>query len=75
MRAEASGGILEIDADGFQRNGKIYVNDAFGRSEATLHICITGGVGRVIPKGDGCQVRDRLSGLNLRDRHVRISNC
>jgi predicted membrane protein len=53
VRIQAEGGIGKIDAVSLKQEGNVYVNDALGRSEVTLHISIRGGVGQVILRGDG----------------------
>jgi hypothetical protein len=45
--ANASGGIGSISAHGFKRDGDDYVNDAYGKTPATIHVKVQGGVGQV----------------------------
>jgi N-terminal domain of toast_rack, DUF2154/Domain of unknown function (DUF5668) len=45
--ANASGGIGAISAHGFKRDGDDYVNDAYGKTPATIHLKVQGGVGQV----------------------------
>ena len=47
VRAEAQGGLGQINAEGLQKEGDAYVNDAYGDSEVTLHVDIQGGVGQI----------------------------
>jgi hypothetical protein len=47
VRVEAQGGLGEINAEGLQREGEAYVNDAYGDSEVTLDVDIQGGVGQI----------------------------
>ncbi len=47
VRARAEGGLGKINAEGLQREGDSYVNDAYGDSDATLDIDIQGGVGQI----------------------------
>jgi hypothetical protein len=47
VRARAEGGLGKINAEGLQREGDSYVNDAFGDSEVTLDVDIQGGVGQI----------------------------
>jgi hypothetical protein len=47
VRVEAQGGLGEINAEGLQKEGEAYVNDAYGDSEVTLDIDIQGGVGQI----------------------------
>jgi hypothetical protein len=47
VRARAEGGIGRINAEGFQRDGEAYVNDAYGDSEVTLNVDVQGGVGEI----------------------------
>jgi hypothetical protein len=44
---EASGGIGSVDAHGLKRQGDRYVNDAYGKSAATIHLKVEGGVGHI----------------------------
>jgi hypothetical protein len=41
----AEGGLGEINAKGFRREGNSYVNDTYGDSDATLNLDVRGGVG------------------------------
>jgi hypothetical protein len=43
----ASGGIGTIDARGLKRDGDEYVNDAYGKTPATIHLKVTGGIGEI----------------------------
>jgi len=45
--AQASGGIGSIDAPGLKRDGDSYTNDAFGKSSATIHLRVHGGIGQI----------------------------
>jgi hypothetical protein len=47
VRAEARGGLGQINAEGLQKEGDVYVNDAYGDSEVTLDVDIQGGVGQI----------------------------
>jgi hypothetical protein len=47
VRVEAQGGLGQINAEGLQREGEAYVNDAYGDSEVTLDVDIQGGVGQI----------------------------
>ena len=47
VRARAEGGLGKINAEGLQREGDSYVNDAYGDSDVTLDIDIRGGVGQI----------------------------
>ena len=47
VRARAEGGLGEINAKGFRREGDAYVNDAYGDSEVTLDVDVQGGVGEL----------------------------
>jgi hypothetical protein len=44
---EASGGIGSVDTRGLKRQGDRYVNDAYGKSAATIHLKVEGGVGHI----------------------------
>ena len=43
----ATGGLGTIDARGFKNEGDDYTNDAYGKSPATIHLKVEGGVGRI----------------------------
>lgn len=43
----ASGGIGTIDTHGLKHDGDDYINDAYGKSPATIHLKVEGGVGRI----------------------------
>jgi N-terminal domain of toast_rack, DUF2154/Domain of unknown function (DUF5668) len=43
----ASGGLGTIDTRGLHRDGDEYVNDAYGKSQATIHLKVSGGIGRI----------------------------
>jgi hypothetical protein len=45
VRVEAEAGLGAVEALGFNREGDIYTNDAYGRTETTLHIKADVGVG------------------------------
>jgi hypothetical protein len=45
--ANASGGIGSISAHGMKRDGDDYVNEAYGKTPATIHLKVQGGVGQV----------------------------
>jgi hypothetical protein len=47
VRVEAQGGLGEINAEGLQKEGEAYINDAYGDSEVTLDVDIQGGVGQI----------------------------
>ena len=47
VRVEAQGGLGQINAEGLQKQGDSYVNDAYGDSEVTLDVDIKGGVGQI----------------------------
>ena len=47
VRVEAQGGLGEINAEGLQKEGEAYVNDAYGDSEDSLDVDIQGGVGQI----------------------------
>jgi hypothetical protein len=47
VRARAEGGLGKINAEGLQREGDSYVNDAYGDSEVTLEVEVQGGVGQI----------------------------
>ena len=47
VRVHASGGIGSIDADGLKRDGDSYINDAFGKTSATITMTIEGGIGEI----------------------------
>jgi N-terminal domain of toast_rack, DUF2154 len=45
--AQASGGIGSISAHGLKHDGDEYTNDAYGKSPATIHLKVEGGVGQI----------------------------
>jgi hypothetical protein len=47
VRVEAQGGLGQINAEGLQKEGEAYVNEAYGDSEVTLDVDIQGGVGQI----------------------------
>jgi hypothetical protein len=47
VRVRAEGGLGKINAEGFQREGQAYVNDAYGESDVTLDVDVRGGVGAI----------------------------
>lgn len=47
VRVEAPRGLGTINASGLERDGDAYVNDAYGESDVTLQVRITGGIGDV----------------------------
>jgi hypothetical protein len=47
VRARAEGGLGKISAEGLQREGESYVNDAYGSSDVTLDVDVQGGVGEI----------------------------
>ena len=47
VRVEAQGGLGQINAQGLQKQGDSYVNDAYGDSDVTLDVDIKGGVGQI----------------------------
>jgi uncharacterized protein DUF2154 len=47
VEAQVTGGIGEINIAGLHRDGSRYVNDAVGKSKATIHLEVEGGVGSV----------------------------
>ena len=46
-RVEVDGGLGDINADGFRIDDGAYINDAYGESEATVAVEVTGGIGQV----------------------------
>jgi hypothetical protein len=47
VRVETEGGLSHVESSGLEREGNLYVNDAFGEADSELHITITTGVGNV----------------------------
>jgi hypothetical protein len=47
VRVRAEGGLGKINAEGLQKEGDSYVNDAYGDSEVTLDVDVQGGVGQI----------------------------
>ena len=46
--AHASGGIGSIDVRGLKHDGDSYTNDAYGKSTATIHLKVEGGIGEMV---------------------------
>ena len=46
--ARASGGIGSISAHGLKQSGDSYTNEAYGKSPATIHLKVEGGIGEII---------------------------
>jgi hypothetical protein len=47
VKAKAQGGLGKIDAEGLERVGDSFVNDAYGESDVTLNVNVQGGVGEI----------------------------
>ncbi len=47
VRARADGGLGKINAEGLQKVGDSYVNDAYGDSDVTLDVEVQGGVRQI----------------------------
>jgi N-terminal domain of toast_rack, DUF2154/Domain of unknown function (DUF5668) len=47
VTVHASGGIGSVDAGGLTEHGDEYVNDAYGKSNVTMHVTVEGGVGHI----------------------------
>jgi hypothetical protein len=47
VRVRAEGGLGKINAEGFQREGEAYVNEAYGDSDVSLNVDVRGGVGSI----------------------------
>ena len=47
VKAKAEGGLGKINAEGLERVGDSYVNDAYGESDVTLNVNVQGGVGEI----------------------------
>jgi N-terminal domain of toast_rack, DUF2154/Domain of unknown function (DUF5668) len=45
--AHATGGIGSVSAHGLKHDGDAYTNDAYGKSPATIHLNVEGGVGQI----------------------------
>lgn len=45
--AHASGGIGAVNAHGFKHDGDEYTNEAYGKTPATIHLKVEGGVGQI----------------------------
>jgi hypothetical protein len=46
--AHASGGIGSIRTDGLKEDGGAYTNEAYGKSSATIHLKVEGGIGEIV---------------------------
>jgi hypothetical protein len=51
VKAKAEGGLGKINAEGLQKVGDSYVNDAYGESDVNLSVDVKGGVGQINLKG------------------------
>jgi hypothetical protein len=47
VKAKAQGGLGKINAEGLEKVGDSYVNDAYGESDVTLDVDVRGGVGQI----------------------------
>jgi hypothetical protein len=47
VKAKAQGGLGKINAEGLERVGDSYVNDAYGESDVNLNVNVQGGVGEI----------------------------
>src|SRR5215213_11858931 len=47
VKAIAQGGLGKIDAEGLEKVGDSYVNEAYGESDVTLNVDVQGGVGEI----------------------------
>jgi hypothetical protein len=47
VKAKAEGGLGKINAEGLERVGDSYVNDAYGESDVNLNVVVQGGVGEI----------------------------
>ena len=47
VRVDVQGGLGKVNASGLQKAGDAYVNDAYGKSEVTLHIDVEAGIGTI----------------------------
>jgi hypothetical protein len=47
VKAKAQGGLGKINAEGLERVGDSYVNNAYGESDVTLNVDVQGGVGEI----------------------------
>jgi hypothetical protein len=43
----ASGGIGAVDAHSLKHDGDEYINDAYGKTPATIHLKVEGGIGQI----------------------------
>ena len=46
--AKASGGIGSINVHGLKHDGDTYTNEAYGKSPATIHLKVEGGIGEIV---------------------------
>jgi hypothetical protein len=46
--AHASGGIGSVEVHGLKHDGESYTNDAYGKSPATIHLKVEGGIGQIV---------------------------
>src|SRR3712207_9569628 len=58
-----------INAEGLKKEGEAYVNDAYGDSDATLKVNVTGGVGQInLEVVQGQRSEERRVGKECRSR-------
>lgn len=48
VMASASGGIGSVDVHGLRRDGDSYVNEAYGKTPATIRLKVQGGIGQIV---------------------------
>ena len=48
VTAQASGGIGSVRTYGLKQDGDSYTNEAYGKSPATIHLKVTGGIGEIV---------------------------
>lgn len=47
VRVHASGGIGSLETGGLKRDGDAYINDAYGKTAATITMNVEGGIGEI----------------------------
>ena len=47
MRVRAGTGLGRVNVDGLRKQGEAYVNDAYGNSDVSLEVNVSGGVGQI----------------------------
>ena len=52
VKVSITGGLGEVSAPGFDKHNRVYTNDLYGKTKASLYIEVTGGIGNVTLRMD-----------------------